>query len=120
MCAFCVNKHKMYKYFLALNRSFIQIQQIIVIIKKHKNVISVYLIFLGEMSIEELVKRYEGAYNSDFEMPDVESGDTTEDTEEYGSDNGNGLINDLILNISTSVLVCMLICISNTKKLSFR
>ncbi|CAI9734305.1 helicase domino-like [Octopus vulgaris] len=42
----------------------------------------------SEMSIEELIKKYEGAYNSDFEMPDVEeSGDTTEDTEEYGSDN---------------------------------
>jgi len=34
------------------------------------------------MSIEELMKKYGGAYDSDFEMPDSDDGETEDESEE--------------------------------------
>lgn len=49
--------------------------------------------YLGEMSMEELVKKYEGAYGSDFEMAEEETAAATsdDDTEEYDDASDNGL-----------------------------
>lgn len=55
-----------------------------------------WLLFVGNMSVEQLLEKYKGAYSSDFEVPsasgskessDVEvSGDEEEETEEDESD----------------------------------
>ena len=58
-------------------------------IRINRNIEHLALFFpsAGEMSVEELMKKYSGAYDSDFEMPEESSEDNGSDEEESSGGN---------------------------------